>query len=90
MIPLIPLKNDDIPEHFCVIRIKDTSTYLHYKEDMFYFKERIHGCFVCLPEVSDEILNKLQGHKSFANLEVVKFKNAYKEHGIIEKQIAYN
>ena len=48
MIPLIPLKNDDIPEHFCVIRIKDTSTYLHYKEDMFYFKERIHGCFVCL------------------------------------------
>lgn len=57
---------------------------------MFYFKERIHGCFVCLPEVSDEILNKLQVHKSFANLEVVKFKNAYKEHGIIEKQIAYN
>ena len=90
MIPLVPLKNDDIPEYFCVIRIKETSTYLHCKEDMFYFKERIHGCFVCLHEVSDEILNNLQVFKSFANLEVVKFKNAYKEHGIIEKQIAYN
>lgn len=90
MIDLIPLKKDDIPEYFSVIRIKETSTYLHFKEDTFYFKDKLHGCFVCLPEVSDEILNNLQVYKSFENLEVITFKDAYNEHGIIEKQIAYN
>ena len=41
MIDLIPLKNNEIPEHFSVIRIKETSTYLHCKEDTFYFKDKL-------------------------------------------------
>lgn len=87
---LFSLKSKEIPEDYCVIRMKDTRNYLHADEDIFFFKEKMHGCFVCLPEVSKEILNELRIFKSFNNLEIVKFKDAFIQHGIIERQIAYN
>jgi len=87
----LSLKYSEIPKDFCVIRIKDSCNYLHCSDDFFHFKEKMHGCFVCLPEVSNAILKDLRkDFKSFYNLESVTFKDAYNEHGIIEKQIAYN
>lgn len=86
---LFSLKSNEIPEHFCVIRFKETKKYLHSEDGCFFFKEKFHGCFVCLPEVSEEIIIDLYDNL-LEGLEAVKFKDAYKQHGIIERQIAYN
>jgi hypothetical protein len=87
---LFSLKSNEIPEHFCVIRFKNTKNYLHADDGILLFKEKLHGCFVCLPEVIEDILTDLKQIKLFNDLEIVKFKDAYKQHGLIERQIAYN
>lgn len=88
---ILHLNLKDIPDVCCVIRLKDTNNYLHIKEDVFFFAEIMHGCYVLMPEVAELILKKIGnlthlGH----NLEIVKFIDAYNQHGIIEKQIRYN
>jgi hypothetical protein len=90
MTTLSNLNSKEVPEDFCVIRVKNRCNYLHSDGNLFFFKEKMHGCFVCRPEVSEEILKDLQIFKSFSDLEIVYFKDAYNQHGIIEMQVAYN
>lgn len=86
---------DDIPNDFCVIRLKKTNTYFHLNDKEIFFLNRLHGCFVSSFDSAHIVLENLMDMKSIIKLdieqlEIVNFKVAYKEHGLIEKQIMYN
>ena len=85
------LNYDEVPEEYFVIQIDKSYQYLHFENNSFFFKERFHGCFVTSNEIADEIINHIKDiSESKPKIKKVKFNNAYKEHGVIEKQIFYN
>lgn len=85
------LNYDEVPNEYFVIRIGNYYQYLHFENNSFFFKDRLHGCFVTSDEIADEVINYLkQVSENKFKIKKVKFNNAYKKHGLIEKQIFYN
>jgi hypothetical protein len=99
-IPLFTLK--EMPENCFVVRIKKTGQYIHYNNDNddVFIKQKMCGCLVLRnKEDAENIINSLHIlEKRMYNLtdieltsyECVPFEQAYKEHGIVEKQIVLN
>lgn len=83
------LNYKQIPDGFCVIRIKESNNYLHIKNGYVYFNDKMHGCFVVSQEVAEEMILDIERIVEYS-VEIVDFQEAYKEHGIVEKQIKYN
>lgn len=99
-IPLLKLK--DMPENCFVIRLLNTNKYIHYNNDNddVFIKEKMCGCLVLRnKEDADNVIKSLHVlEKRLYNLrdielteyESIPFEQAYKEHGIVEKQIVQN
>jgi hypothetical protein len=83
------LSYSEIPDGFCVIRIKKSNSYLHINNGVLYFYEKMNGCFVFNKELADDIISDVE-QVTKKDVEIVDFKEAYNQHGIIEKQIKYN
>lgn len=85
------LSYKEVPEGYCVIRIKDTNNYIHYKGGCFFLKDRMNNCFVTCTDIAEEVIIHIKGICiGDYQFEMVDFKKAYEEHGLIEKQILYN
>ncbi len=81
---------NNIPPQSYVIRVKGTNVYIHLNKGEMSIKEKMVGCFVCTEDSAKDILFKLRLLEYEYELEIVDFNEAYKAHGLIEKQIAYN
>lgn len=86
---VLDLDYKDIPDGFCVIRIKKSNNYLHIKNGYVFFCDKMHGCFVISQELAEEMIIDIEMVTNYS-VEIVDFKEAYNEHGFIEKQIKYN
>ena len=81
---------NEVPKDYCVIRVADSILYLHYNKGEYTFIGRMNGCIVMNPELAEQIKTLLESCTVMDNLEIVKFNIAYKEHGLTERQIAFN
>lgn len=85
------LNSQQIPQGYCVIKVENSYKYLHFDSGQFYFREKMHGCFVTSSEIADEIIVQIKKmYNSKYNMIKIDFYVAYEEHGVIEKQIFYN
>ena len=94
MIDVVNISHKEVPEDFCVVRIIETNSYIHYKDGFLYFVSRMNGCLAVQKETANyliEIMNNIfESKKEKPKLEIINFHDAYKEHGIVERQICYN
>ena len=79
-----------IPPDSFVVRIKGTGRYIHFHNEEMYLEDRMVGCFVCCEDTAIDMLIKLKSIEYEYDLEYIKFSVAYKEHGLIERQVQYN
>ncbi|MBK7362806.1 MAG: hypothetical protein IPJ01_10960 [Micavibrio sp.] len=95
-------KLKEMPKETFVVRVKKTNRYIHI-DDYFglFVKQKMTGCLVlrCIEDAEQIIktINKIElevfgelGFKTFTEYESIPFEEAYKTHGIIEKQIVFN
>jgi len=99
-IPFYKLK--DIPKETFVVRIKQTNHYIHINKTYgLFIKAKMSGCLVLRSkdDANDmiNIINKLEleylgeaDKDLLTEYEVIPFDEAYKSHGIVEKQIVWN
>lgn len=85
------LSLEDIPKESCVIRIKNTNQYLHFDNESLFFYPKMHGCFVLLPFVADDLIQKFEKNDVDTSIiEIINFFDAYNTDGMIENQIINN
>jgi hypothetical protein len=87
---VLHFQHNEIPDGYKVIRVKGTNIYLHITENSLVFKNKMSGCFVVKEIVAIEILLDIDKEFPDKEIEIIDFKKAYEEHGLIENQIAYN
>ena len=84
------VKLDQIPSDCFVIRVKNTGVYIHLSHGALSIKERMAGCFVCCEDTAKDLIFKMKLLEYEHELEIVDFSEAYKTHGLVERQIQYN
>jgi len=99
-IPFYKLK--DIPKETFVVRVKETNHYIHVNNIYgLFIKPKMTGCLVLRSkdDASDmiNIINKIEieylgetNKDLVTEYEIIPFDEAYKAHGIIEKQVVWN
>ena len=87
---IIRISYDEVPKDYYTIRLKNTNLYLHFEDSCYVFIPRMYGCLVMDYELAKEIVGDFEAYAEIDELEIKKFITAYKQHGLIEKQIAYN
>lgn len=80
---------DRVPEEFCVICVPNSYLYLHYDNGAFCLIDKMTGCLCMERECAERIVHQIKG-EFYEKLIVKNFKDAYKKHGMIERQIMYN
>ena len=58
------LNSQQIPDDYCVIRVENSYKYLHFENGLFFFKDRLHGCFVTSKEIATEVISQIDKYSN--------------------------